>query len=214
MIQTIYKELYRTYGPQGWWPIQGTYDGRTPDKEEQLEICIGAILTQNTAWKNVEKALRNLSPITEKKLASLSDDELREAIRPAGYFNQKCKKLRVFLSFLKKNKDPSREQLLQLWGIGPETADSILLYAYGKPEFVIDAYTRRLFTMLGIIKGEESYEEIKQQIETSLPKDPKLFKEYHALIVEHGKRYYSKKPYTEPLLLHGNKSPLLGHHVS
>jgi len=219
-IARIYSYLHKNYGPQGWWPLlelEGSIDknqtktgsvrGYHPanytyprTKAQQFEICVGAILTQNTAWPNVEKALLNLR---QKKLLSphsiLKAEQalLAKAIRPAGYFNQKAKKLRIFSEFYIKKSDfgkrvPSREELLSLWGIGPETADSMLLYAFKVPTFVIDAYTRKIFLNLGLIKEDWDYGRIKALFETSLPRNLKLYQEYHALIVEHAKRYYGR----------------------
>lgn len=184
-----YKELLKKYGQQGWWPIQGKYhlgDFSYPKNDKQrFEICLGAILTQNTAWKNVEKALKNLKGITPKRLIAMKDDDLKTAIRPAGYYNQKAKKLKIFVEFFidLNGKTPSREDLLSLWGIGPETADSILLYAYNIPTFVVDTYTKRLFKL-----ENRSYEEVKKLFESKLSSDHKLFQEFHALIVEHAKQ--------------------------
>jgi endonuclease-3 related protein len=213
-IHAYYHELLALYGPQGWWPLTGStviapaagdhrgyhpleYD--LPDTPEQIfEICLGAILTQSVSWISVEKALQNLrdqDALRPERLKTLSDEELAAAIRPAGYFNQKARKLRIFTDFFSAlaGRTPSREELLGLWGIGPETADSILLYAFKVPTFVVDAYTRRLFTSLGILSGRESYVEIKAIFERHLPRDRVLFQEYHALIVEHAKRLRGRR---------------------
>jgi endonuclease III related protein len=152
------------------------------------------ILTQNTSWKNVEKALINLYPVSAEKIIALSDDELKKAIKSAGYFNQKAVYLKIFADFfLRLNKIPSRDELLSVKGIGNETADSILLYAYNKAEFVVDLYTKRLFDRLGMIKSK-FYLEIKDFFESNLKKDANLFQEFHALIVEHSKRFCKKVP--------------------
>jgi endonuclease III related protein len=185
-IETIYNLLLKHYGKQGWWPIQREYSGDPPKDDNQIfEICLGAILTQNTSWKNVEKALNNLT-ITKEYINSLTDEELKEKIKPAGYYNQKTRKIREFL----KTKVTTREKLLEVWGIGPETADSILLYAYNQPYFVVDAYTKRIFQRLGY--KENTYEELQ-----SLFTNKDTFKEYHALIVEHCKQHCLKKPKCE-----------------
>ncbi len=217
MIQKIYNILYELYGPQGWWPLSssGGYHPNNyllPDKKKDIfEICIGAILTQNTNWSNVEKALFNLRKrklMNAKKILEVDDEILAMAIRPAGYFNQKAKKIKIFANFFiqlqNKNKIPTRKELLSLWGIGPETADSILLYAYKIPTFVIDSYTKRILEALHIINGDLklSYDEIKEIFESNLPNDYILFQEYHALIVQHAKKHYSKKPF-------GKNCPLL-----
>ncbi len=213
-LTKIYRDLMKLYGPQGWWPLldyQGTNPTKTgsvtgyhvgdysyPKTEDQrFEICVGAILTQNTSWVSVEKALRGLQKInalTPKKLLALPSEEIKAAIRPAGYFNQKEKKLRIFASWYatRKNTVPSRDELLALWGIGPETADSMLLYAFNVPAFVVDAYTKRIFAPQGFFLPHASYDEIKLIFERALPKNIIIYQEYHALIVEHAKRTYQK----------------------
>lgn len=224
IINTIYTWLLKFYGPQGWWPVL-SHKGKKPDitgefrgyhpedysyprnTNQRFEICVGAILTQNTAWKNVEKALNNLKAakaLSPRKLIQLSDKELRALIRPAGYYNQKAGYVinftRFYLSL--RGKTPARDEVLFCKGVGEETADSILLYAYSQPEFVVDAYTRRVFSNLGFIKVNEKYLTIKKMFERCVEKDVRTYQEYHALIVEHAKRYYSKKPY-------GNNDPLV-----
>jgi len=193
MLVKIYKQLLQRYGEQNWWPTK---------TKSRFEICIGAILTQNTSWKNVEKAIENLieaDVIDPKKIASMPIRRLERLIRPSGFFKQKAKRLNVFSRFLLSYgsvddfaKNVSREELLEVNGIGKETADSILLYACNRPCFVVDAYTRRLFSDLGIIKGKEKYDEIKEMCENKLPNDVNLYKEFHALIVEHMKRMKKK----------------------
>jgi endonuclease-3 related protein len=216
-IQEIYNWFLNEYGFQGWWPLidckgcnptkTGSIKGYHPkdysypkNEKQRFEISIGAILTQNTAWPNVEKALLNLKKIScidPKKILSLNNKKLKNAIKPAGYFNQKAKKLKIFSEFYLdlKGKTPSREELLDVWGIGPETADSILLYAYKIPSFVVDAYTKRIFTNLKLIKSDQSYDEIKELVENNLKKDFRLYQEFHALLVEHAKRFYNKKEF-------------------
>jgi len=197
MINKVYSILLKEYGKQGWWPLHGDHSGKLPQNDaERFEICLGAILTQNTAWKNVEKALKNFKTISRKEINQLTDEQLKEIIRPAGYYNQKTKKIREFL----KLKEFTREKLLQTWGIGPETADSILLYAYQEPFFVIDTYTKRIFSRLGL--DFTDYNNLQNIFHTSLKKDPEIYKEYHALIVEHCKRHCLTKPKCEncPLL--------------
>lgn len=188
-IEKIYQHLFKMYGPQSWWPAQ------TP-----FEVMIGAILTQNTAWTNVEKAIVNLQRhelLTAKKISAASSAQLAELLKPAGYFNLKAKRLQHYCEWFlaqggysKLNKLPTeqlREALLNVHGIGPETADDILLYAFHRPVFVIDAYTRRLLLRLKIIKGDESYETLRSMMETALKSDVSLFNEYHALIIVHAK---------------------------
>ncbi len=212
----IYYFLLENYRPQGWWPLLD-YQGINPTKTgsitgyhpsnydlpqtrlQRFEICIGAILTQNTAWPNVEKALFTLQgqdALHPDRLAEIKIEELLNSIRPAGYFNQKAKKIKIFTDYflnLGPDQRPTREELMGIWGIGPETADSILLYAFKIPSFVIDAYTKRIFTHLGIIQPTSSYHEIKTLFEENLPQDLIIYQEYHALIVEHAKRFYHRR---------------------
>lgn len=200
-LQTIYKVLYKAFGPQRWWP------GDTP-----FEVAVGAILTQNTNWGNVEKAINNLNSaraLSAKRLYELPVNELARLIRPAGYFNIKAKRLKAFIDFLvnhyrgsmnkMKHEDMHglREKLLSINGIGPETADSILLYALDKPVFVIDAYTKRVLSRHGIMEHDEPYERFQELLYASLKKDIKLFNEYHALFVRVGKIYCKPKPVCE-----------------
>lgn len=194
----IYQKLYHTFGPQHWWP------GDSP-----FEIAIGTILTQNTNWANVERAIENLK--TKKVLNSASiykmkTERLASLIRPSGYFNIKARRLKSFINFmtseycgsLKKMKKEEihtiRIKLLNVHGIGPETADSILLYAMDKPVFVIDAYTKRVLSRHNIIKHDASYDHVQNLFHSALEKDAVLFNEYHALFVKLGKRYCRKIP--------------------
>lgn len=218
LIENIYACLFDLYGPQGWWPLTDLYETKEkiPAKTGSLqgyhlsdytyprtgaqgfEIICGAILTQNTNWKQVEKALLNLKQIqafSPEGILSLPSEILKEAIRPAGYYNQKATRLVTLANWFIELKDriPTREELLSLKGVGPETADSILLYAFKQPSFVVDAYTRRIVTNVGFIGEKASYEEIKKLFEENLPLDFKIYQEYHALLVEHAKRYYKKK---------------------
>jgi endonuclease-3 related protein len=188
MFASIYESLLRAYGPQHWWPVSGGF------RPAEWEIEVGAVLAQNTAWTNAEKALRNLAGagITSRRsLLRAEPGALAALIRPSGCFNQKARKLRTLASSGGRS---SREALLSLWGIGPETADSVLLYARGKPFFVVDAYTRRLFSRLGLITGREGYDAIRSLFEQGLPKDVALYREFHALIVRHGKERCRKRP--------------------
>ncbi|MBN2067539.1 MAG: hypothetical protein JW744_03665 [Candidatus Diapherotrites archaeon] len=211
----IYKKLLLEFGPQLWWPVTEkgefapTYRERKRLSESQrFEICIGAILTQNTDWKNVMKALGNLSRagmLSCPKIAGSPQEEIAQLVKPSGYFNQKAKKLVFFSQYLKKNYSCSvkklfkkpipelRAELLSLHGIGNETADDIILYAAEKPSFVVDVYTTRfLGRFFG--KGKLSYVEAKSFFESQLPQNTQLFNEFHALLVEHGKRFCRKKP--------------------
>ena len=213
---TVFQRLNKHYGSQNWWPIvvgeQSLYlpEYRTKERNEDeiFEIAVGAILTQNTAWINVEKALVNLKkigPLNLNTLQKLDDDIIKKAIRPAGYYNQKLKKIRAFQTFIEnqalrslsdlKNSKilDARKGLLSIWGVGMETADSILLYALGKAVFVVDTYTRRLFSRLGKIPERADYDDIRLTLEKHLPQDIDLFREYHALIVRHAKEHCRKK---------------------
>ena len=200
----IYQLLLKEYGAQNWWPVteegktKPEYTGGPKNGRQRLEAAVGAILTQNTSWKNVEKAIENLNSrdlINLKRLKEIPEKDLQETIRPSGFFVQKANTIKTFVNFIsdKKFETLTREQLLNLKGIGPETADSILLHACGKPEFVVDAYTKRIFSRLGLINTDK-YEHVKEFFEKNLPKDVKLFQEYHALLVEHAKRFCRKEP--------------------
>lgn len=196
-LQEIFDLLFSCYGPRHWWPAD------TP-----FEVCVGAILTQNTNWGNVEKAIRNLKEagsLSERALWEIDRERLADLIRPSGFFNMKSERLKEFLAFVLGRYGSLegmfagewhtlRGELLGVRGIGPETCDSILLYAGGKPSFVVDAYTRRLFSRLGLVQEADGYESVRALFMNSLPEDPYLFNEYHALIVEHGKRHCRKRP--------------------
>lgn len=194
----IYRILFDHYGPREWWPAE------TP-----FEVVVGAILTQNTAWTNVEKAIENLKqfgPMTPEALFRLPEETLFEAIRPSGYFRRKGKRLRNFLGMLSDLFDcrldalfdlPTetlREELLAVSGIGPETADSILLYAAGRPVFVIDTYTIRILSRHELLPEETSYAEAQQWVTDHLPEDVQLFNEFHALLVNVGKDFCRPRP--------------------
>lgn len=218
VIVKIYNFLFNSYGPQGWWPLIELHDngGTNPTKtgsfkgyhpgdytyphteSQQFEIVCGAMLTQNTSWQQVERALINLKRIdslSPEGIVALDYETLKEAIKPAGYYNQKALRLRILAEwFLElKGRTPGREELLSLKGVGPETADSILLYAFKQPSFVVDAYTRRIVSNLGMADEKAKYYEIKALFEENLPQDLVIYQEYHALLVEHAKRYYQKK---------------------
>jgi len=199
-INQIYKILYETYGSQNWWPA---------DTKE--EIVIGAILTQNTSWVNVEKAIANLKGeglCTLDGVLSVDTGALAELIRPSGYFNQKAIRLQTVASFILsdawkkcikscKNIDTLRNMLLSVKGIGPETADSILLYVYDKPIFVIDAYTKRVFSRLGFLPIDASYQAYQDLFMNGLKHDAAVFNEYHALILNLCKSHCKVKPVCE-----------------
>lgn len=188
-VLQVYNDLLKDIGPQKWWPISGKF------KPPKFEVCVGAILTQNTNWKNVEKALQNLvgaRKTSPESIGSCSLPVLEKLVKPSGFFRQKAKRLKEFSSFIISfggdfYKSVTREELLEIKGIGKETADSILLYACNRPFFVVDAYTRRLFSRLGIISDTEGYDDIKNLVEKSLPRDVEIYKEFHALIVQHEK---------------------------
>ena len=194
----IYELLYARFGPQGWWP-----------GNSRFEILLGAILTQNTNWGNVEKALANLTAagcMDPRSLYEMEVGELAELIRPAGYYNVKAKRVKNFLGWLFENFDGDldsparmstaalRVELLGIKGIGYETTDSILLYAFEKITFVVDAYTARIAVRHGLIDSEVGYEELKSLFEDNLAADRELFNEYHALLVRLGKEFCRKTP--------------------
>jgi endonuclease-3 related protein len=190
-LNSIYKKLLKKFGPQDWWP------GDTP-----FEIAVGAVLTQNTNWGNVERAIKNLKrarSLNAKRIHAMSHPELAELIRPAGYFNVKSKRLKNFVGFLVEEHGGSmkrmrrggleelRHSLLTVNGVGPETADSILLYALEKPTFVIDAYTKRALSRHAFLPIDESYEDYRTLFMENLAPDVGLYNEYHALFVALGK---------------------------
>ena len=194
----IYRILFDHYGPREWWPAE------TP-----FEVVVGAILTQNTAWRNVEMAIANLKqsgPLVPEVLFRLPEETLAEAIRPSGYYRRKSKRLRNFLSMLSNQFDcrldalfelPTetlREELLAISGIGPETADSILLYAAGRPVFVIDTYTIRILSRHELLPEETCYVEAQEWVTDNLPEDVQLFNEFHALLVNVGKDFCRPRP--------------------
>lgn len=201
----IYERLLRCYGPQGWWPGDGPF-----------EVMVGAILTQATSWKNVEKAIAHLKEaeaLTPYGLRLLSNEALALLIRPCLYYNVKARKLKALARRLEEGYGDSlealftldilelRRELLAIYGIGEETADSIILYAAGKPVFVIDAYTRRILGRLGLAGEEDSYRHLQAQFQDNLPADAVLFNEYHALLVRLGKEVCRPRPLCHPCLL-------------
>jgi endonuclease-3 related protein len=201
VLTKIYNKLYNAFGPQRWWP------GDTP-----FEVAVGAILTQNTNWGNVEKAINNLKKekvLNAKAIHDMPVNRLASLIRSAGYFNVKAKRLKAFIDFLmnayhgsmkklgREDMHSLRKKLLDVNGIGPETADSILLYALDKPIFVIDAYTKRVLSRHNILGHDEAYEKFQELFQSALKKDVKLFNEYHALFVRVGKEFCKPKPICE-----------------
>lgn len=200
-IRIFYSLLHGRYGPQDWWPA-----------ETRLECAAGAILTQNTSWRNVEKAisaLRENSMLSAEKLRSVSHEQLAVLIHPCGYHNLKAKRLKNFIDFLfagyggemenmlAEDTEKLREKLLSVNGIGEETADSILLYALGKPVFVVDNYARRILSRHYLIPESASYAKIQKFFVQNLPADAGVFGEYHALIVKTGKLHCAKTPRCE-----------------
>lgn len=196
-VMEAYRRLFDAFGPQHWWP------GETP-----FEVIVGAVLTQNTSWRNVEKAiarLREADVLSPRRLIALSQAELEELIRPAGYFRVKAERLRRVVRWIVDRYDGRvenlsaapcdrlRAELLAINGIGPETADSILLYALGKPVFVVDAYTKRIASRHGWIDAEADYHALQAFFTDNLPEDVGLYNEYHALLVRVGKDYCRKQ---------------------
>ncbi|MFA5161352.1 MAG: hypothetical protein WC421_03815 [Elusimicrobiales bacterium] len=217
--RAVYRRLLDFFGPQGWWPVTekgaarpGYHPGdySAGGGAARFEMALGAILTQNTAWANAERALENLNRAgvrTPGRLLKTPPARLRALIRPSGYFAQKEKKLRLFCRHLaaKPGSDMAawlgggaaaalREELLSLWGIGPETADSILLYAGEKKVFVVDAYTLRTGGRLGWFGPDAGYARAQEFLEASLPRSARVYNEFHALLVALGKNYCRKKP--------------------
>jgi endonuclease-3 related protein len=197
-LMEMFDLMLGHFGPQNWWPA-----------DDELEMMVGAVLTQNTSWKNVEKAIRALKDTGHMSLDGLSHlsvERLAQLIRPAGYYNIKAKRLKNLLGFLNERYDSDlslfledgtrslREGLLSVKGIGPETADSILLYAAHRPVFVIDAYTYRILYRHGMADDQAGYEELQDLFLDHLPEDAPLFNEFHALIVKTGKHYCKKRP--------------------
>ena len=195
-IRAFYDAMFTAYGPQHWWPAE------TP-----FEVVIGAILTQNTNWKNVERAIANLKRenlLSPEALARVPTEQLAEVIRPAGYYRIKAKRLKNFITMLVRDfggdlaalfalrTSSLREAVLAVSGIGPETADSIVLYAAAKPVFVIDTYTARILYRHGVIDLGATYEDMQALMQDNLAEDVAMFQEYHALLVEVGKRQCKK----------------------
>jgi endonuclease III related protein len=200
LLLQVYRRLLDHYGPQHWWPA-----------ETALEVIVGAILAQSAAWMNVERAVGRLKEagiLTVEGLRAIDESDLAALIRPAGYFNAKARKLKALVSMIDRSYGRSldtllrddvetlRCRLLETYGIGRETADAIVLYAAGRPSFVVDAYTRRVFSRVGLIPPGDDYESWRSLFMQHLPADATLMNEYHALLVEHAKRVCLKR---EPL---------------
>jgi len=197
-LLALYHSLHAHYGDLAWWPAESAF-----------EIAVGAILTQNTDWRNVEKALGNLKSANALSIEAILEtptDQLEMLVRPSGYFRMKADRLKQLCVFLESNsfdslkqlgRNQARERLLSVKGIGPETADDIVLYALDIPSFVIDTYTRRLLERLGLYSSKLKYPVLQVAFHQQLPEDSSLFKQYHALIVEHAKVSCRKKPLCE-----------------
>ncbi len=209
ILLKVYSFLYKIYGPQRWWPANSRF-----------EVVVGAILTQNTNWSNVEKAINNLKKeklLSPSILHKINPERLAALIRPSGYYNMKAKRLKNFLNFLFSNYNGKlssmkrvpievlRKEVLGVDGIGPETADSILLYALDKPVFVIDAYTRRITECLNIARQGISYDDLQAIFTQNLPVNAGLFNEFHALIVMHSKAICKARPNCEECIFHSEK---------
>jgi len=197
-LTDIYRRLFDRFGPQHWWPADGPF-----------EVIVGAILTQSAAWSNVEKAIANLKAadvLSPAKLRRLQLPKLAGLVRPCGYYNAKALKLKSFVFWLGNHyhddldslfatgTDELRQELLSIHGIGRETADSILLYAAGKPIFVVDAYTRRILGRIGLVPQKDSYADYQALFMEHLPPDAGVFNEYHALLVRLGKDFCRRRP--------------------
>jgi len=192
----LHDGMLAAYGEQAWWPA-----------DSQFEVVVGAVLTQNTNWSNVERAINNLKMagvLDHQAILDLPREELAKLIRPSGYYNVKTKRLLALLNYLQRvgglkvlaeqQLAEARQGLLSVNGIGPETADDILLYAFDRPVFVIDTYTRRLLARNNLARGTENYEDLRLGFEAALPMDVDLFKQFHALIVQHAKEACRKQP--------------------
>ncbi len=212
-LRAFADAMLETYGPQGWWPLlahagsnptsTGRLTGYHPgdfsfprSDAERFEICVGAILTQNTAWTNVERALSLLEQqglLSAEAILAATDEAIQNAIRSSGYFRAKTRKLRAFaeLALRLGGRTPARDELLAVWGIGPETADSIRLYAYAQPEMVVDAYTIRVLCHHGYCRLPLDYRSAKRYCEERVPRSVESYQEFHALMVEHAKRLRS-----------------------
>lgn len=227
MITTIYKTLLKQYGKQHWWPVtppgenRPQYTGGPKTEQNKIEIAFGAILSQNTTWTNVEKALVALNEnglVDVDGILTVPRATLARLIRPSRYFNQKAIKLKALAQLIRKHplktlqamQAPKlRELLLGVNGIGPETADSIVLYAFGKPVFVVDAYTRRIFSRMGLCTKTATYNELQELFHTNCRRNQRVFSEYHALLVVHGGTICRPKPRCNECVLNARCKKLL-----
>ncbi len=220
-INGIYDTLIKNYGKQRWWPIRGVNQDNIKNSEffhykncnqrdlDRFEIIMGTILTQNTNWNGVDKALNNLSRFTDfnpYNIIKFIDDDpdlFKAQIKPTGYFNQKTIYLKNIAEFYigLNGETPTRKEVLSVKGVGNETADSILLYAYHQKEFVVDAYTKRMFSYLGFFKPTATYMQVKKLFEDNFEGEVPQYQSYHGVIVDHGKNYYRNKPYGEKDLI-------------
>ncbi|THB73318.1 MAG: endonuclease III domain-containing protein [Gammaproteobacteria bacterium] len=216
VFNKVYSSLEEEYGDLDWWPADTPY-----------EVMLGAILTQNTNWKNVEKAIENLKLngcITPGAINSIQSDELAEYIRPSGYFNIKAKRIKNFNRWYIENgeynklisieTDKLRKMLLGVNGVGYETADDILLYAFERPVFVIDSYYRRIFSRIGIIDNQTGYEALRHYAQRHIEQDVSLYNQYHALLVEHCKSTCKVKPNCLGCILRNNGICFFSEHDS
>jgi len=214
LLLNIYRKLYKAYGPRHWWP------GETP-----FEVMVGAILTQNTSWRNVEKAIDRLKArklLNVKGIRQLKRTELASLIKSSGYYRIKADRLKAFVDFIfegydgriekmgREKMEVLRPKLLKVKGVGPETADSILLYGLEKPIFVVDAYTKRILARHDIVSEKVRYDEVQKLFMDYLPRDGKLFNEYHALFVQLGKTLCKKIPKCDRCPLNNVRGKALG----
>lgn len=201
MLRSLYSELLERHGRQGWWPIYDPEEGELryrpgdyslPTRRNRVQVIAGAVLAQNTSWTGAARAVANLVEAGLDRweaLAEVSHSELERRIRPSRFYRQKARRLKVMADFFGDAAEPDRDQLLGLWGVGPETADSILLYAFGVPVMVVDAYLRRVLRDRGRPEvADRDYEQIRSWAESRLPARPDVLNEMHALVVAEGKR--------------------------
>jgi endonuclease III related protein len=209
MLLRIYETLLEANGCQGWWPLlrkgrngyealySADFKKRKKTEEEQLEIAIGAILTQNTSWKNALSSLQSLKTeglLDIRRLREVSVQDLAECVRSSGYYNQKAKKIKSFVSVWQNKKKRNREDLLSIWGLGYETVDDILLYALDEHVFVVDSYTRRILKRQGWLKDEPGYEVLRKRIEGGLTGDLGFYNDFHAQLVRLGVEHCKPNP--------------------
>ncbi len=223
LLGSLFTELLAAYGPQGWWPLpsraghrgfdeDGYHAGDLApprDRAGRFEVALGAVLTQNTAWTNAERALRTLLAAGVRlpaDVAMLGTRTVARLVRASGSYNAKARKLTCLAVFFEEHglsRAPDRDALLAVWGVGPETADSILLYGFGEPVFVVDAYTRRLLARRGAIAGTEPYGEVQDGFHRAIGPDAAAYNEYHALIVRHAKEHCRARPSCTGCPVHG-----------